>query len=108
MSRMLRHIAPFVLLVTYLPMVVMSSLHVHHETVDAHDSCKECVGHLETQHHHQQDCLYCHLLELNYLGQKSSQSTVFLPATSSYSTCNVEMVEIPCYGVAQLRAPPTA
>ena len=35
MNRFLRHIAPFILLASYLPMVVLSSLHVHHETIDA-------------------------------------------------------------------------
>ena len=40
-------------------MVVGSSLHVHHDTVDAYDDCLQCAGHIGTHHRHQQDCQYC-------------------------------------------------
>ncbi|MBP5515454.1 MAG: hypothetical protein J6X86_00760 [Bacteroidales bacterium] len=106
--RAFRHIASIVLLAAYLPMLVASSLHIHHqsdETVDS-DNYLQCTGHFEIQHHHNCDCQYCHFLGLNYLCQTAEESSLFIP--------DVESVSIPApsqhvqtrQGVALLRAPP--
>ena len=108
MNRLLRHIAPFVLLASYLPMAVLSSLHVHHETIDVHDDCLQCVGHIETAHHHNHDCLYCNFLSQNYLVREKGWLVVILPATELISVPTPFMVPQFNLGVAQLRAPPTA
>ncbi|MBO4307876.1 MAG: hypothetical protein J5848_06160 [Bacteroidales bacterium] len=108
MNRLLRHIAPFVLLATYLPMVVLSSMHVHHDTVDVHDDCLQCVGHFETAHHHDHDCLFCTFLSLNYFGESTEQSTAILSTTERFATPTVSMVQQFYHGVASMRAPPTA
>ena len=63
----LRQIAPYVLLAVYLPMVFVSSLHKHHETIEIIDDCGHCSGHIDEHHQHHSDCLYCHFLSLNYL-----------------------------------------
>ena len=104
----LRYIASIVLLAIYLPTTILSSTHVHHETVDTRDDCLQCVGHFESHHHHEHDCLYCHFLGLDYLGQVVGQSVV-LSATSDQRLAVVaERTEIPHYGVSLLRAPPMA
>lgn len=108
MNQTLRHIASIVLLATYLPMVIQSSLHIHHETIDELDKCLECAGHFETNHHHQHDCQFCHFLNLNYIVQTSEQSTFTFLSTDRLHTSNVEQIEIQHYGVSLLRAPPTA
>ena len=108
MNRFLRHIAPIVLLATYLPMVVLSSLHVHHETIDAHDDCQQCVGHIETAHHHDHDCLFCNFLAQSYLVEDGGQTATILPATERISLLTPAMVSQLRLGVAQLRAPPVA
>lgn len=89
-------------------MVTLSSLHVHHETIDAHDDCQQCVGHLEEAHHHDTDCLYCTFLSLNYLVQDEGQPVNILPAAERLTTPATAMAQQFRYGVAQLRAPPNS
>ena len=67
-------------------MVVLSSLHVHHETIDAHDDCQQCVGHIEEAHHHDHDCLYCSFLSLNYLVQGDGQTMEIIPTAECFAT----------------------
>ena len=102
----MRRMASWVLLVAYLPLAVLSSVHVHHDTVDRDDDCMQCAGHFEAQHNHQNDCQYCHFLSLSYLGQAIGQSTGPLPATEMLvpSACE-PMVQLG-HGVSLLRAPP--
>ncbi len=104
----MRHIAPFLLLASYLPMVVASSLHVHHDTIDAHDDCQQCVGHIETAHHHDLDCLYCTFLSLNYLAQDEGQTVAITPVMERLATPTQAMATQFHHGASLLRAPPTA
>lgn len=106
--RALRHIASILLLAIYLPTMVLSSLHVHHETIDTHDDCLQCAGHFETRHHHEHDCLYCHFLDLDCLGQATAQSTFIPPATDRCTAIIAEKPVMTRVGVSLLRAPPTA
>ena len=107
MNRLLRNIAPFLLLASYLPMVVSSSLHVHHETIDVHDDCPYCTGHIETAHHHDHDCLFCNFLAQSYLVEEGGQTATILPAAECFSTPTQTIAKQFHHGVAQLRAPPT-
>ncbi len=104
----MRHIISILLLAIYLPAVALSSVHVHHHTVDAHDDCLQCSGHFEKQHHHQYDCHYCTFLSLAYLGQAEGQSSIILPVSECCSVDIVAGTEISCHGVSLLRAPPVA
>lgn len=105
--RALRHIASL-LLAVYLPMVVGSSLHVHHDTVDAHDDCLQCAGHIDTHHRHQQDCQYCLFLGLAYLGRSYGHPEVIRPATERCAAEVVMRPVLPPCGAVRLRAPPSA
>ena len=107
MNRLLRHIAPFALLASYLPMMVLSSLHVHHDTIDAQDECLHCTGHFEKAHHHDHDCLFCEFLGASYYSQESELTAVQFPATECVPMPTLDMVMHLHYGVSQLRAPPT-
>lgn len=102
----MRRMAPWILLAAYLPLVVVSSVHIHHDTVDLHDDCSQCVGHFEAQHFHDNDCPYCQFLSLSYLGQGIGQSTVILPAAERLSLSVCEPQVQFCYGVSRFRAPP--
>lgn len=104
--RFVRRIASWVLLVAYLPLLVLSSLHVHHETVDTLDNCKQCVGHIEEQHSHPNDCQYCHILSQSYFGQDNEQTALLLPVTERLTITACEPTVQLRYGVSQLRAPP--
>ena len=88
-------------------MVMISSLHVHHETADPVDDCNRCAGHIESGHHHEHDCLYCHFFSQNWLVQDDGQPVDILPATKCISTPTPTVVLPFGHGVAQLRAPPT-
>ena len=105
-QRVLRHIAPVVLLAAYLPMVILSSLHVHHETVDFRDDCLQCTGHFEGHHHHECDCQYCHFLNLSYFGQQIGQPAPIFPLINNCSTETAERTAILHRGASRLRAPP--
>lgn len=107
-QRALRYIASITLLAIYLPTVTLSSLHVHHDTIDTTDNCLQCAGHFETKHHHEHDCLYCHFLEYEYFGSATEAAATFLPDADCYTAKSIEPVERLRYGVAQLRAPPSA
>ena len=86
---------------------MLSSLHVHHETIDAHDDCQQCVGHIEKAHHHDHDCPYCIFLSLNYIVQQTFRIVpLWEPATEPQLT-DVTNISY-CYGVSLLRAPPVA
>ncbi|MBP5528302.1 MAG: hypothetical protein J6X79_07635 [Bacteroidales bacterium] len=101
-----RRIASWMLLAAYLPLVLLSSVHIHHETVDLHDNCLQCAGHFEVQHNHQCDCQYCHLLSQSYLGQDTEPLVVHIPVADSRPTEIVEKAEVFRHGVCLLRAPP--
>ncbi len=108
MKRFLRHIAPIVLLATYLPMVALSSLHVHHDTTDAIDECQQCSGHVEAPHNHHHDCQFCNFLSLSYLVQDCGQTVDNHPATERISTPTQSILPQIRVGVVLLRAPPVA
>ena len=89
-------------------MTILLSLHVHTETVDTHDDCLQCAGHFEPHHHHGHDCLYCHFLGLDYLGQAAGESFQLLSATDRHPSAVVETSPRVHHWVSLLRAPPVA
>lgn len=107
MKHLQRNIASIILLTSYLPMVTLSSFHVHDDTVDAQDSCGQCVGHFENPHHHHHDCPYCIFLSLNYFVQQTFR---IVPQWESATEPHLTDVTIFSYryGASLLRAPPVA
>ena len=87
-------------------MVVLSSLHVHHETIDAHDDCQQCAGHIEEAHQHDHDCLFCTFLGQSCLVPDEGQTAVLFPTAECVSMPASATVPQLHHGVAQLRAPP--
>lgn len=83
-------------------MVLFSSLHTHHETVDTHDNCLQCAGHFETHHNHQHDCLFCNFLSLYYHGQPSEQPRFILPSAETALPLIAGNVNTHCVEVARL------
>ena len=106
--RRIEKLSAWLLLWVFVPMVVLSSVHVHHETIDAHDDCRQCAGHIEEAHHHDHDCLYCDFLGQSYLVQDEGQQVALFPAAECISVPTQSVVKQLHHGVAQLRAPPTA
>ena len=62
----------WLLLSVFLPMLILSSLHVHDEA-PASSRCSECINHIPHQGHislgtvHIHDCLLCQLASLPFL-----------------------------------------
>ena len=108
MNRLLRHIVPFVLLVSYLPMVVMSSLHVHHDTIDVQDECLHCTGHFEKAHHHDHDCLFCEFLGASYYVSSEGEPAANLHVTECITVPKAAQVLLFPQREVRLRAPPVA
>lgn len=67
-----RHIASWVLLAVYLPMLLISSLHFHEESELGGTTCAECVqhqchGHLTQLSDGLHQCILCQFLTLSYV-----------------------------------------
>jgi hypothetical protein len=68
-----RHIASMVLLAVFLPMLLLSSFHIHPEIHLEEDECEACVhhqphaGHFGNQTFCSFDCVLCQFLSLPFL-----------------------------------------
>ncbi|MBR1849896.1 MAG: hypothetical protein IJ789_00830 [Bacteroidales bacterium] len=112
MNKRLRNRIAWLLAVAYLPMLMASAFHVHHQSVTDDLACGDCVRHVAhpahfgQQHSTSQPCLVCHILSLPKL---SAAALVLIVAPmiviSSYSPCTVATHKRPS-GHLRLRAPP--
>lgn len=106
-----RSISAYVLLAVFLPMLVLSSLHIHESAGSAETSCMECLhnqcgGHLTQMKTHTLDCVLCQFLTLPLL----VAATVGVAVMSSkgvrlYASCHCRLATMAC-GVISLRGPP--
>lgn len=69
---MKRHIAAWLLLAVYVPMLLLSSLHFHEPSQEMEPTCTECVGHQCHGHLIQlsggmHQCVLCQVLTLTYV-----------------------------------------
>ena len=67
-----RHIASWVLLAVFLPMLIFASLHIHEYHVSTETECAECVAHHSHGHIGQTDvsfdnCVPCQFLLLTFV-----------------------------------------
>ena len=68
---MKRHIASWMLLAVYVPMLVFSSLHIHESHASTDTECAECVahqchGHIAQTDVSPDDCVLCQFLSLTF------------------------------------------
>ncbi len=106
-----RHIAAWLLLDVYLPMLLLSSFHIHAQgEVDA-TTCSECVqhqchGHLSQFAGELHQCVLCQILSLTYVATTAA-AVVF--CLSSKKVLRVGLAQNVCLnprGCVCLRAPP--
>lgn len=107
-----RYIASWVLLAVFLPMLVLSSLHVHGSGVTASATeCADCVhhschGHMIAMSHWTHDCVLCQFLTLTFL------TTETLCLIIINKVAGVRIGALKCSacvahsGIVGLRAPP--
>ena len=92
-----RHIASWLLLAVFVPMLILSSLHEHDTSVSAAETeCVDCVhhschGHLTQMASWTHDCVLCQFLTLPML------VAVMLAVTVSALVCNKRYAQ-PLYG----------
>ncbi|MCR5180979.1 MAG: hypothetical protein K6C30_07170 [Bacteroidaceae bacterium] len=107
-----RHIAAWLLLAVFVPMVVLSSVHVHKERVAvATTECADCVhhnchGHMTTMPHWSHDCVLCQFLTLTFLVPTTVCITYINKVVDEKSDAQRRNVCVAHSGIVGLRAPP--
>ena len=107
-----RHIASWVLLAVYLPMLLISSFHIHETSEYGETACAECVhhqchGHLSQLSDGMHQCVLCQFLTLSYV---ATAAGVLLCYQSKRKAVYALHRQTPCLtelGFISLRAPPT-
>lgn len=112
MNRTWRNRIAWLLLLAYLPMLLASALHVHHQPAVEEFACFDCAHHIAHPAHFgeyrggEQSCLYCHILSLpNLAAWAMALATVVLAATRIGMPTVAVAACRPC-GQVRLRAPP--
>ena len=78
-----RHIASWLLLAVFVPMLVLSSIHIHEAGEDIETECADCVqhschGHMTATPHWAHDCVLCQFLTLTMLTAAVMAVTVYV------------------------------
>ncbi len=110
--RTIRHIAPYILLAAYMPLLVALSFHTHEESHSAASECAECAHHLHHRAHLSEaaamahDCVYCQLVSTSYYGSGQTaivQNNELSARLQMPSECQYKGTELL---LANPRAPP--
>ena len=108
-----RHIASWLLLAVFVPMLLFSSLHVHEERGFDQMSCAECVAHHCQGHLAQADisfdaCVLCQFLSLAFVSATfAAIDVVFNVLWICYAPLSSKANNA-CRGAAITRGPPFA
>jgi len=107
--------ASWALLAVYVPMLILSSLHIHHAEAASEYSvfvCAQCInhqhhaGHLQAFTPHQHDCVLCQIIHVPYL----LASAVVLPVCFVSRAKPLDVLRESCAlrpaDIIQPRAPP--
>lgn len=84
-ANMRRHISAWLLLAVFLPMLILSSTHIHNRGNAAEEECKQCVHHKVHSSHLSQaqakicDCLLCQIQHLTFLSATPLAATIPCP-----------------------------
>ena len=107
-----RHIASWLLLAVFVPMLVLSSLHVHEDgAASAVTECADCLhhschGHLTQMATWAHDCVLCQFLTLSFVATAAVTLLVIHRVTSSRTDARRRNVCVAHSGIVGLRAPP--
>lgn len=107
-----RQLSAWLLLLVFVPMMVLSSLHVHDYGDTTENQCEQCVhhvrhaGHLNAISHHSFDCPLCQFASLPYLAPIATVLVVsFIVRNETYIN-NVYRITIGVCDIKSTRAPP--
>lgn len=106
-----RHIASWVLLAVYLPMLILSSLHVHDTVEYGETTCAECVhhqchGHLSQLSDGMHQCVLCQFLTLSYVATASGLLLCYQTKRKVVYALYRQSICLTDKGFVSLRAPP--
>jgi hypothetical protein len=106
-----RYIASWILLAVFLPTLLLSSLHIHHESEAYAEQCTECVhhqchGHLsqlaDTMHH----CVLCQFLTLTFVAGSVGSVIFFCFVSATHQSQPLCGHSIKGCGIIVTRGPP--
>lgn len=104
-----RHIASWILLAVFVPMMILASIHTHEDVqteVVVHCDHVHCHGHLTVAHFSIDDCVLCQFLGLPFT-VCAIAAVVFINKVFKFlyaqPVCALHMVAC---GIPSLRAPP--
>ena len=110
-TEMKRHIASWILLAVFVPMVILSSLHAHESLEISQNNCKECVAHhchghfveLTTTMH---ACVLCQFQTFSFVAAAIFAVVLFNKVTKTLLAQHLCNVHMDVCGIPTLRAPP--
>ena len=107
-----RNIAAWVLLSVFVPMMMLSAVHIHKPAADETTSCAECAHHVNHPGHftsaveHLDDCVLCQFLSLVYTPAAVIQAVIFVALTTMASVGCIQMVAGEAGHIKSTQAPP--
>lgn len=105
------YLKAWALLLVFVPMLLISSLHVHHEEQTAKHDCKECVshncaGHLLPQGDSMHTCVLCQFLTMTFLSA-AGISAIFASITKISHIYRQNSLVLDVYNLPIPRGPPS-
>lgn len=107
-----RHIASWLLLAVFVPMLVISSFHIHEDGAEAAvTKCTDCQhhschGHLTQMATWTHDCVLCQFLTLTFVATTAVTLLIIHKVVSSRIDAQRRNVCVAHSGIVGLRAPP--
>ena len=107
-----RHIASWLLLAVFLPMLMLSSLHFHEVSQTIETECSDCVhhschGHMTATASWSHDCVLCQFLTLLMLAAIMMAVTIYVHVCKKYSAQSLCDCHTSCCGAIVTRGPPS-
>lgn len=108
-----RQICAWLLLAVFLPMVALSSVHVHRHADASVTQCADCLthscpGHLVVLDDHLGQCVFCQFLSLPYVAASVIAVIIYPDQHYKLSIVSSTAVLLRACGVPSLRAPPVS
>jgi hypothetical protein len=108
----MRHIASWLLLAVFVPMLVLSSVHVHEESETITTECNDCVhhschGHMTAAATWAHDCVLCQFLTLKMLTAAVTAITVYVHVCINHIAQQLYTFSTVCCGNIVTRGPPS-
>ena len=108
-----RHIASWVLLAVFVPMLLLSSLHIHRHTLNIGIECVDCAthtphaGHITDGAWHMDTCVLCQFLAIAFLAVAVFTVLPLQRLITYLSLASVQCVSSDVCGYKSVRAPPS-